>query len=164
MRAPYLLALGLLAVPLNARGADNSGGDPTDINLGCALNSLRGSYMVQGNGSFAPGQPLPFTKGPSIPVNFQNLTVFDGHGNVFTPSGVDVIGGLIEHNTPTVGTYTVNPDCTGELVLHTDHAPQFGGPHTHHVFITIVDEKFYFTFMDPGATGSGIAERIVRRH
>jgi hypothetical protein len=145
-----------------AHGGGN--GDPADssgLNLGCSLHSLRGAYAIQGSGSFVPpGSPLPFTIGAATPVNFQNLTIFDGQGNLTTPRGVDIIGGLIEENAPTVGTYTVNPDCTGELVLQTDHAPQFGGPHVHHIFITIVGKKLYFTFTDMGATGSGIGERI----
>jgi hypothetical protein len=96
--------------------------------------------------------------------NFQNLTTFDGHGNLTTPTGVDTVGGLIERDTPTVGTYAVNPDCTGELVLVSDHAPEFGGTHVHHIFITVVGRKFYFTVADPGATGSGFGERIRHAH
>jgi|GEM_PF-4604519 len=44
--------------------------------------------------------------------------------------------------------------------LWTDHASEFGGSHMHHIFITVVGRKFYLTFTDPGATGSGFGERI----
>jgi hypothetical protein len=139
----------------------HGGADASSLNLGCSLQSLRGPYAIQGSGSFVPpGSPLPFTLGAATPVNFQNLSIFDGQGNMTTPIGVDIIGGLIERDVPTVGRYTVHPDCTGELALQTDHAPEFGGTHAHRIFITVVGEKFYFTFTDPGATGSGFGERI----
>lgn len=162
LTSSWLLAMVLAAgLSLGQTAWAHGGGDPSDLNLGCSLHSLRGAYAIQGSGSFVPpGSPLPFTLGAATPVNFQNLTTFDGQGNLTTPTGVDTIGGLIERNVPTVGTYTVNPDCTGEFVLQTDHAPQFGGPHVHHIFITVVGKKFYFTFTDPGATGSGFGERI----
>ena len=153
------LSLGQTAWAHEGGGGDSTG--PSDLQLGCSLHSLRGAYAIQGSGSFVPpGSPLPFTIGAATPVNFQNLSIFDGHGNMTTPTGVDTIGGLIERNAPTVGTYTVHPDCTGELVVQTDHAPEFGGPHVHHIFITVVGKKLYFTFTDPGATGSGFGERI----
>lgn len=110
-----------------------------------------------------PATPVPFTLGAAIPVNFQNVSHFDGVGNLTTPTGVDTVGGLPpEFNVPTVGTYTVNPDCTGTLQLQTDHAPIYGGPHMHTAFITILKDKFLFTFTDPGGTGSGFGERMKR--
>jgi hypothetical protein len=153
-----MLATGLsLGLTAWAHGGTNASG----LNQSCSLHSLRGAYAIQGSGLFVPpGSPLPFTLGAATPVNFQNLSTFDGQGNMTTPTGVDIIGGLIERDVPTVGTYTVHPDCTGELVLQTDHAPEFGGTHAHHIFITVVGEKFYFSFSDQGATGSGFGERI----
>lgn len=142
----------------------NEGDHPTDLSaphLGCSVHSLRGAYAIQGSGSFVPpGSPLPYTLGSAIPVHFQNLSVFDGQGNMRTPRSVDTIGGLIEHDTPTVGTYLVRPDCTGELFLQTEHASEFGGLHMHRLFLTIVGKKVYMTFTDQGATGSCIGERI----
>ena len=143
---------------------DSRGGDPTDpsdLDLGCSVRSLRGAYVIQGSGTFVPpGSPLPYTLGAGTPVHFQNLSIFDGHGNMTTPISVDTVGGLIERDFPTVGTYTVHSDCTGELVVQTDHAPEFGGSHVHHIFITVAGPKFYLTFTDPGATGSAFGERI----
>ena len=161
----WLFAMALaIGLSLSQTVQAHDGGDPADssnLSLGCSLHSLRGAYAIQGSGTFVPpGSSLPFTLGAATPVHFQNLTTFDGSGTVTTPTGVDTIGGLSERNVPTVGTYTVHPDCTGELVLQTDHAPQFGGTHVHHIFITVVGKKFYFTFNDPGAVGSGFGERI----
>jgi hypothetical protein len=160
------LALALAAsVSLNpAAWPHGSGGDstdPSDVDLGCSVHSLRGAYVIQGFGTFVPpGTPLPYPLGVGIPVHFQNLSLFDGQGNMTTPVSVDTSGGRIERNFPAMGTYTVQPDCTGELVVQTDHAPEFGGSHVHHIFLTVVGPKFYLTFTDPGATGSAIGERI----
>lgn len=62
------------------------GGDPTepsDVQLGCSVHSLRGAYVIQGSGAFVPpGSPLPFTLGAATPVHFQNLSIFDGQGHM----------------------------------------------------------------------------------
>lgn len=155
------VGLGLSAGVWTQASSGNTLVTPSNLDLECSANSLRGAYAIQGAATFVPpGAPLPFTLVAAVPVQFQNLTTFDGHGHVATPTGVDTVGGLIEPNVPTVGTYTVHPDCTGEMILQTNHAPQFGGAHVHHLFLTVVGKKFYFTFTDPGAVGAGVGERV----
>jgi hypothetical protein len=137
--------------------------NPEASDSGCSVASLNGVYAIQGSAFFVPpGSSLPFMLGDTIPVKFQNISAFNGDGTMTTSRGVDTVGGLPpEYDVPTVGTYTVDADCTGELSLQTDHTPEIGGPHEHHAFITIVNnKKFLFTFVDPGETGSGFGERI----
>jgi hypothetical protein len=154
-------ALGLGGYAAFAHGDGASAEAAPTVNLGCGPRSLKGAYAIQGSGSFVPpGSPLPFTQGAAIPVNFQNLALFDGRGAAVIPRGVDVLGGIIERDVPNSGTYTLDADCTGELVLTTDHSPELGGTHVHHVHFIVAGERVFFTFMDPGATGSAIGVRI----
>ncbi|HKY62394.1 MAG TPA: hypothetical protein VJR29_03165 [bacterium] len=159
-----LIRIGFLALllaignrPASAQVATSNG----NHGLGCSNRTVQGAWAIQGSGSFVPpGTALPFVLGQAIPVNFQNLGIFDGKGKVVLPTGVDVIGGIIERNVPNSGSYSVNSDCSGEMRLLTEHSPDLGGPHEHHIHLMVADDTIYFTFMDPGATGSAIGKLI----
>lgn len=78
----------------------------------CTNRSLQGDFATMVEGYFLAGPA-------QVPLRSVALTRFDGHGNV---SQVDhaVVDGMTPPAdwTPATGTYTVNPDCTGESELN----------------------------------------------
>jgi hypothetical protein len=84
----------------------------------CSNRTLSGNY-----GYSAQGQVLP---APGLEVLFTStgMVNFDGNG---TLSWVEhtVVGGLQQGSdwTPASGTYTVNSDCTGTMVVVTPNSP-----------------------------------------
>ena len=69
---------------------------------GCSTAALRGNYGSQRNGQTAP----------DIPWTSVGLAVFDGHGNILGHQAASV-NGVFSSVTNQVGTYTINPDCSG---------------------------------------------------
>jgi hypothetical protein len=84
----------------------------------CSNHTLFGNY-----GYSSQGQVLP-APGLSFPFTSTGMTSFDGNGNV---SWVEhtVIGGAQQGAdwTAASGTYTVNSDCTGLMVVVTPNSP-----------------------------------------
>jgi hypothetical protein len=81
---------------------------PAYAQLACTNSSLVGAYSIRITGSILAG-PLAGL------VNGTNLTRFDGNGNLSSVDHV-VVNGAVPAVAwrPAVGTYTVNPDCTGQ--------------------------------------------------
>lgn len=81
---------------------------PASAQLTCTNSSLVGDYSIRITGSIVAGPQAGL-------VNGANRTHFDGSGNL---SSVDHV--IINGTVPAVawragvGTYTVNPDCTGQ--------------------------------------------------
>jgi hypothetical protein len=86
--------------------------------LGCTVSILRGDFAVvisgqTGVGPTAPGGPNP------VPRSGVSMTRFDGQGNVTDLDHIVSNGA----QPPTdwrsgVGTYAINPDCTGMLTVN----------------------------------------------
>jgi hypothetical protein len=76
--------------------------------LGCGDYTLRGSYVFTAHGWNIVGgvaQPKAIVEG----INF------NGDGTLVSPYATVSINGTILHSSGSLGTYTVNPDCTGTL-------------------------------------------------
>ena len=76
--------------------------------LGCGEYTLRGSYVFTAHGWNIVGgiaQPKAIVEG----INF------NGDGTLVSPYATVSINGTILHSSGSLGTYTVNPDCTGSL-------------------------------------------------
>jgi hypothetical protein len=85
----------------------------------CSNQTLSGSYGGTSEGALMPA--------PGVSLSFRSLQIarFDGKGNV-TWGEHTVIGGVLLEpgfGTTATGTYTVNPDCTGALVVDTPNSP-----------------------------------------
>jgi hypothetical protein len=122
-----LAAIGLaLALPAVSRAQ-------TGDNDGCRDRTLRGDYAFTISGQvFVPGKPVVTREGVA-------MTHFDGHGGVtqvdFVMQYPDMSGNsspvpgtpdpATQFNTGETGSYTVFPDCTGEMEL--DFPPQNAG-------------------------------------
>lgn len=120
-----LFALGI-AIPLTARAQAND-------NDGCSNSTLRGDYAFTISGQIlAPNKPVVTRQGVAI-------THFDGYGYFkqvdFVMQYPDASGNssqvpgvpdpTTQFNTEETGTYTVFPDCTGEMEI--DFPPHPGG-------------------------------------
>jgi hypothetical protein len=99
LMTPIRLLACLLVAPLVSAACHSS--DIVSV-LPCSTAALSGSYGVQRNGTTAPG-----THWTSVGV-----ATFDGKGNALTNQAVSV-NGTFSSVTNQVGTYVINPDCTG---------------------------------------------------
>lgn len=111
MLTPLMIVLCLLTSSVSAKAQSEDGA--------CSNRTLRGDYgfSVEGIVLAIPGVPLP--PGAALPVRGVAMTHFDGKGNL---TQVDHI--LVNGTPPPVawtagsGTYTVNADCTGTVVIN----------------------------------------------
>jgi hypothetical protein len=117
---PIMIVCGLLFAPSSSRVAASSPrADDVDRKV-CSNRTLHGDY-----GSASAGVLLGV---PGLPpeAQFQSVGVshFDGNGN-FTGVEHTVINGTpLELDwTANSGTYSVNSNCTGTLVLNTPNSP-----------------------------------------
>ena len=115
---------------------------------GCSNATLRGTYAYTSTGSIAAP---PEIAGPIAEVGTQ---VFDGNGGTTATATISTNGSMQQLSI--VGTYTVNPDCTGTAALQVS---PFGI--TVHVLFVIDDNGDGFQAME---TDAGlIITRVGRR-
>jgi len=85
----------------------------------CSKRTLSGSYGFSAQGQVFLPPPIP-----PAPFTSTGMVNFDGNGNL---SWVEhtVIGGAQQGSdwTPASGTYTVNSDCTGTMMVDTPNSP-----------------------------------------
>jgi hypothetical protein len=91
----------------------------------CTLDSLRGNYVYNANGSFftnatpnVPPNP-PLLMDAFLPVSAVGLLSFDGHGGVKRNFPSVNFGGF-SFPYADAGTYTVSEDCTGLIFFQSD--------------------------------------------
>jgi hypothetical protein len=140
---PIALAAGLaLVFGMTKPAAVTADGDGPAL---CSNRTLRGDYGFNVDGQiFPPG-------GPPLVLRGVAMTTFDGHGGLTqvdhaTVNGVPRWQGW----RPAVGTYELNPDCTGtgEII------PSDGGP-TIRLHMVVFDRgRQVRTVVDGNATGS----------
>jgi hypothetical protein len=108
--APVMIVCGLLASGVPARAQSGDDGP-------CSNQTLRGDYGFAVEGVILPGP------GVAIPVRGVHMTHFDGNGNLTQVDSILLNGGPISDWTPVTGTYHLNANCTGTILLH----PSTGG-------------------------------------
>ena len=106
---PLMIVCGLLAAGGSAR-ADSQDGV-------CSNRTLQGDYGFAVEGLILPAP------GVALPIRGVHKTTFDGNGSLTQVDSILVNGSPISDWTPVVGTYHVNPNCTGTILLH----PSTGG-------------------------------------
>jgi hypothetical protein len=114
------IAVGAVAFgTLAGAQSDNKLGEPPAAPAGCSNRTLRGNYGFSIEGTILAGTPNAFS------VRGVAMTHFDGDGNLSqvdftTRNGVP----LTPDWRPAVGTYDINPDCTGTaLIVQSDGTP-----------------------------------------
>ena len=88
--------------------------------------SLIGTYAF----TFSSTITLPGP--PAITAQWYGIGImtFDGIGNLTATQTTNFPGGPVLRNVPLSGTYTLNPDCTGVMIVK---FPNF--PESHHDFV-----------------------------
>jgi hypothetical protein len=113
-----------------ALGTSATAGPAPDAQV-CSVGMLRGSYIWTFDGYTNIGGDL-------VPKAVMQGLRFNGDGTTFNTFGTVNVGGTIIFDvTGGVGTYTVNPDCTGTLSIAT--GPNFNiyvGPGAQQVWTT----------------------------
>ena len=84
----------------------------------CSTETLEGCYATNISGSIVSNAPATLI-GPVADVG---VLTFDGDGNVSQVS-TSSLNGTINQNVHLMGTYTVNPDCTGSYTLQLPFGP-----------------------------------------
>jgi hypothetical protein len=74
----------------------------------CGVHTLRGSYLFATHGWNVVG-------GVAVPKAIVEGIDFNGDGTLVSPFATVSINGTILHSSGSLGTYTVNTDCTGTL-------------------------------------------------
>jgi hypothetical protein len=135
--APVLMVSGLLmsACPALADSADKP----------CSNRSLRGDYGYTSEGSLLPAPTV------ALPFRSVGMTRFDGRGNVAWLEHTVINGASLEAGwTAATGSYAVNPDCTGTMVINTPNSPV--PLHLH--IIVVKDGKEMRSVLDDNAISS----------
>ncbi len=145
MATPIMIVCGMLLTGSSAWAKDDH-----DIKW-CSNRTLQGDYgfTIEGVGGLPPAFPLNAIRGVA-------MGHFDGKGNYSQVDHV-VAGGVpppLEW-TPGSGPYTVNPDCTGTLVINIPGSP-FSPVNLH--FVVVRQGKEIRTVVDSGSatTSTGI--------
>jgi hypothetical protein len=107
---PVMIVCGLLASGAPARAQPEDDGH-------CSNQILRGDYGFAVEGLILPAP------GVTIPVRGVHMTHFDGNGNLTQVDSIILNGGPISDWTLVTGTYHVDANCTGTILLH----PSTGG-------------------------------------
>jgi hypothetical protein len=118
LSTPLMIVFGLLASGASATAQSDAQLD--DQHCSCSNRTLSGDYGSSTQGVLLPNPDLP----PELPFTSVGVTHFDGKGN-FTGSEHTVVNGAQQGVgwTTNSGTYTVNSDCTGIMVLTTPNSP-----------------------------------------
>ena len=125
----------------------------------CSNATLRGDY-----GGSITGEVLPPPPAPTILMGGVVMSHFDGKGNV-TQSDFITLGGVPavpndEFRQGGVGTYTVNPDCTGSSTVATGPGSQIT---TKFVIVNQGDEILLVVSSLSPAPGVVLPARITSR-
>ena len=118
------------------------------VNKGCNNGTLQGTFAYTSTGSFVAA-PAPL--GPYADAGAQT---FDGSGNTAVSGMTNTNGSVASANNS--GTYTVNADCTGTMILNI--APGIAA----HYFFVIANggSTFQAVCLDPVAVITRIGNRL----
>lgn len=115
----------------------------------CSVANLRGSFgfQISGKNNFF-GQ-----------FAFSGRFAADGKGNITSGTGTESVAGDVVSGVPFIGTYTINPDCTGKAIItfvRSDNQQQAG------LDFTIVNDGKGIMFMssDQQTIETGTAQKI----
>ena len=119
----------------------------------CSNSDFQGSFGWAAAGSD------PTQTGEIIPVITSGLISADGEGH-FSGTTTVSLNGFIAHRTIT-GSYTVNPDCTGQATVHYITLDQALPPKDAEIEFVLVDESQEIRFIrtDPNSTFAGNARK-----
>lgn len=122
---------------------------PQPAEANCTATMLKGACAFTASGFLAPPAPV---SGPFAGIGIQH---FDGKGNTDATTIVSINGNV--QRASIQGTYTVNPDCTGSMIL--TFLPS-GLVHHFDIVISPNGADIEGIRTDPGVVGTGAYRRL----
>ena len=142
---PMIIICGLLASGGSAMAQSDVGR--------CSNQTLFGHY------GFSIEGVIPAGPGVTLPLRGVAMGHFDGQGNLTQHVDHVVVNGMPppQEWTPGSGTYTVNPDCTGTLVINIPGSP-FSPVKLH--LVVVRQGKEIRTVVDAGSATTSIGIKV----
>lgn len=130
----------------NGSGQDSSGFSSEVARRTCSDRTLRGSYVFSASGFNIVG-------GVQQPKAIVEVIVFHGDGTLDVPAATVSLNGVIVRSLHSVGTYTVDDDCSGSI--------SFNGP-TYDMFLSMDGDDISMIQTNPNTVFQGLATRRSR--
>jgi hypothetical protein len=127
----------------NVSGQDASGFAAAGERRGCTVRTLRGSYVFSATGFNIVG-------GIQQPKAIVEVIAFHGDGMLDVDAATVSLNGVIIRSLPSVGTYSVEDDCTGTITLN--------GP-TFDIFLSRNGEDIWMIQTNLNTVFQGLATR-----
>jgi hypothetical protein len=132
----------------NGNGQDASGVSSAEAaRRACTERTLRGSYVFSASGFNIVG-------GVQQPKAIVEVIVFNGDGTLDVPAATVSLNGVIIRSLHSVGTYTVEDNCSGTVT--------FNGP-TYDMFLSRDGDDISMIQTNPNTVFQGLATRSSRR-
>jgi hypothetical protein len=132
----------------NGSGREASGFPPAEAaRTACAERTLRGSYVFSASGFNIVG-------GVQQPKALVEVIVFHGDGTLEVPAATVSLNGVIIRSPRSVGSYTVEDNCTGTVTLN--------GP-TFDIFLSRDGDDISMIQTNPNTVMQGLATRTSRQ-
>jgi hypothetical protein len=112
----------------------------------CRVNTLRGTYVFAATG-------FNIVAGVAQPKAIVEVVEFGGDGTLSVPAVTLSVNGVIVRPLPSIGTYTVEDDCSGTIL--------FAGP-AFDIFIAPDAEVIWMIQTNPNSVFQGTATRTSR--
>jgi hypothetical protein len=148
-KTPITLAFTVAILVLISQGARAQEDD------GCSVATLNGSFGIQVTGSIV-------AFGPVGPVAETGLLMFDGAGGASQTTTVSLNGTIVPNRSSLSGSYQVNPDCTGDLVLVLPVSPGVTTTSTSHFVIVEHGKEVRLVNTGAGRVLVGNARKIQK--
>jgi hypothetical protein len=120
----------------------------------CSNRTILGDYGFTVEGLILPAP------GVALPVRGVHMTHFDGKGNLTQMDSLLANGSPISDWTPVIGTYHLNADCTGTILLH----PSTGGFVNLRIVVVSKGQKILTVvwppFDGPGRTVTSVGTKV----
>ncbi len=131
----------------NGSGRDASGVSSTEAARGaCTERTLRGSYVFSASGFNIVG-------GVQQPKAIVEVIAFNGDGTLDVPAATVSLNGMIIRSLHSVGTYTVEDNCSGTIT--------FNGP-TYDMFLSKDGDDISMIQTNANTVFQGLATRTSR--
>ena len=112
----------------------------------CGVRTLRGTYVFAARG-------FNIVAGVAQPKAIIEVIEFNGDGTLYVPAATLSVNGVIVRPPPSIGTYTVENDCSGTIL--------FGGP-TFDIFISSGADEIWMIQTNSNSVFEGTASRTSR--
>ena len=112
----------------------------------CGVNTVRGTYLFAASG-------FNIVAGVAQPKAIVEVVEFNGDGTLSVPAVTLSLNGAIIRPLPSIGTYTVEDDCSGTIL--------FAGP-AYDIFMSPDADVIWMIQTNPGTVFQGTATRTSR--